>query len=75
MEYRPVINAAREGVHPGSTRNCVSRRLLGGELIDARRRRSAQLSTAVHPKVAEADVVSKDEENVGLLVCGLNRNG
>jgi hypothetical protein len=27
MEYRPVINAAREGVHPGSTRNCVSLRL------------------------------------------------
>ena len=40
---------------------------LAGELVDARRRRAAQLAAAVGPEVAVADVVGEDEHDVGLL--------
>ena len=38
----------------------------GGELIDARRRRPAQLAAAIGADVAVADVVGENEEDVGL---------
>ena len=76
IEYRPVISAARDGVQAGSTRNWVSRSPSLRELVDPRRWRSAQLAAAVRAKVAVADVVGKDEHDVGLHLRGdLSRSG
>ncbi len=42
-----------------------------GELVDARRRRCA----AIHPEIAPADVIHKDEDDVGLPLRVVRRLG
>ena len=50
----------------------------GGELVDARRRRPAQLPAAVDPDVAVADVVGENEQDIRLRLlrgCGRDHHG
>jgi hypothetical protein len=68
MEKRPVINAARDGVHPRLYQELRQPEAFRGELIDAWRRRAAQLAATIGADVPIADVVGEDEEDVGLLL-------
>jgi hypothetical protein len=41
---------------------------LAGQLVDARRRRTAQFTAAVRTQIAVADVVGENEYDIGLAV-------
>jgi hypothetical protein len=45
---------------------------LGGQLVNTRRRRATQDTAAVDADFAIAQVVHEDEDDVGLLLCGLS---
>ena len=75
IEYCPVISAARDGVQAGSTRNCVRRSPSRASWSMRGVGAAAQLAAAVGTHVAIADVVGKDEDDVGLRFLGGCRPG
>jgi len=68
QDRRAAGRALRLHVHVGEAQ------ALGGQLVDARRRRAARRPAAVHTELAVAEVVDQDEEDVRLLG-GLREDG
>ena len=68
IEYCPVISAAREGVQAGLDQLLRQAQTLARELVDTRGWGAALLAAAVGTHIAIADVVEKDEHDVGFAL-------